>query len=501
MRLRVAAGWSIALIAAAACGVESGRDGAVVVVTPGASAGSGGGSATGGAGSQAAGAGGVLAAAGTAGAPDAGVDAPPDAPKDAAPDAPKDAAPDAPKDAAPDAPPKPAGPTRYPYGPRHSPLTASVVARLKAIAAKGAGRADVFAKVGDSITVNTGFLACFAKSDVMLGSHGDLGPTVDFFKKTSADGAATSFDRTTLAAVVGWSASKAAGGSPSPIEQEVAAIKPAYAVVMLGTNDTYEQGVAILDKYLRLGVDQLLALGVVPLVSTIPPRGDKADANRLVPEMNAVVRAVAEERGVPLMDYWQTLTGLADFGLAGDGVHPQSYVSGGAHPCWLTDAALSEGVNQRNLITLESLDRARRILGGTGAPDPDPPALAGAGTHAAPYVVDALPFVHHGDTTTDGDDGWDTYGCSTANEGGREVLYRVTLGAPRRVSVRVFSSDGADVDVHVLSSADPSACVARDDRHVELDLVAGTHFVSVDTFVASGKPLAGPYRVTIVPVE
>ncbi len=476
-------GWSLALCAAGACGVESARERPVVLVTTGVA-----GAATAGTGgAEGAGAGGLAQGGGGVGGalPDAGADAP------------EDAAPDAPKDAAPPV----VTATRYPYGARHSPLTTSIVTRLKAVRAKGAGRADVFAKVGDSITVNPGFLACFAKADVNLGAHAALAPTVAFFKQTPAAAAATSFDRVTLAAVVGWSASKAAGGSPSPIEQEVAAIDPAYAVVMLGTNDTYEQGVAILDRYLRLGVDQLLAAGVVPLLSTIPPRGDKADANRLVPEMNAVVRAVAEERGVPMMDYWQTLAALPEYGLSADGVHPQVYVSGGARPCWLTDAALSEGVNQRNLITLEALDRARRVIGGAGASDPEPPSLDGQGTHASPFVVDQLPFVHHGDTKSDGQAGWGVYSCSAADEGGREVLYRFTLAAPRRVSARVFSSDGADVDVHLLSAADPGACVARDDRHVEADLAAGTHYLAVDTFSAASGPQAGPYRVTIVPVE
>ena len=492
------------IAAAAACTAESARDTVQIIVVPGAAGASGSDAGApsagqGGAGQGGAGAGkaGATPAGGMAGAPgvtagssgsaggklDGGV---PDA---------------APKDAAPDAPPMPKGPTRYPYGPRHSPMTGEIVSRLKAAMATGAGRKDVFAKVGDSITVNSGFLGCFAKGDVMLGTHPDLAPSIDHFKKTLADGAATSFDRTTLAAVVGWSAAKATGGDPSPIEQEVAVVKPAFAVMMLGTNDTYEQGVVGFDKNLRLGVDQLLALGVVPLLSTIPPRGDKPDANRLVPEMNAVVRAIAEERGVPLMDYWQTLIGLTDFGLASDGVHPQVYVSGGAHPCWLTDAALSEGVNQRNLITLEALDRARRFLASTAPAEPDPPALAGKGTHAEPFVVDGLPFVHHGDSAVDGESTWDKYSCSSADEGGREIVYRVTVPAAEKVSVRVFASDGADVDVHWLSASDAGACVARDDRHVEVDVAAGTYFVSVDTFVSGGKALAGDYRLTIVPVE
>ncbi|MBL8715942.1 MAG: hypothetical protein JNL79_08095, partial [Myxococcales bacterium] len=84
-----------------------------------------------------------------------GADAAPDAP-----DAAKDARTDAPTDTPP---PPPSGPTRYPFGPLQSPMSAAVIARAKkAIEGAPTHRPDVFAKVGDSITVNTNFLNCFA---------------------------------------------------------------------------------------------------------------------------------------------------------------------------------------------------------------------------------------------------------------------------------------------------------------------------------------------------
>src|SRR6185312_10871141 len=113
-----------------------------------------------------------------------------------------------------------------------------------------------------------------------------LEPTRAFFGATLADGSATSFDRATVAAVVGWSAGAALTGNPTPIQEELSAIQPAFAVIMFGTNDTYAGGQQKFEKALLADVDALLAAGVVPIMSTIPPRGDDPSANGLVPEMD-----------------------------------------------------------------------------------------------------------------------------------------------------------------------------------------------------------------------
>jgi hypothetical protein len=269
-------------------------------------------------------------------------------------------------------------------------MTRAVIERLQAVLAAGSGQSGVFSKIGDSITADPNFLDCFARSDVDLDQYGALEPARAFFAATVVDGTHSSFDRTSLAATVGWTAAKALAGSPSPIDQEVVAISPALAVVMFGTNETDPCCVASFERNLTGVVDALLGHSVVPLLSSIPPRGDST-ANALVPEMNAVVRVVAQRRQVPYMDLWQRLIGLNRYGLAPDGVHPQSYVSAGAHSCWLTPEGLTEGMNQRNLLTLQALARARDFLEESTPAEDAPPALDGAGTWEAPRVVDASP--------------------------------------------------------------------------------------------------------------
>jgi len=406
---------------------------------------------------------------------------------------------DAATDATPDSRPPPTdSETRYPNGALHSPLSPSVVARLAKVLASSPGRHDVFAKVGNSITVDSNFLHCFDGTDVKLDVYSSLEPTHAFFGKTLADGTRTSYGRNSLAAVIGWGASKPIAGSPSPIEQEVAAIKPAFAVVELGTNDTYDTGVIPFERNLRLNVESLLSLGVIPTLTTIPPRGDTVAANTLVPEMNAVIRAVAQAKQVPMMDFWQTCVPLPQYGLSPDGIHPQVYYSGGAHGCWFTDPALQKAMNHRNLITLQSFDRLRRMLIAGEAAEPAPPDLAGKGTWDAPYAIDALPFVDDRDTLKVETRTADKYSCSSADEGGPEIVYTLTLTAPTHLRARVYCDDGVDVDLHWLTGTTADTCSMRADKTIDLTAGPGTFRLVADTFVSGGKELRGAYRMTIV---
>jgi len=390
-----------------------------------------------------------------------------------------------------DAPPGAAlGSVQYPTGRTQSPLTPDLVEHLRALHAKATGSAAVFAKVGDSHTVSTGYLQCFAGTSVDLGGR-DLGATVAHFAAGDAAGT-TPYQRTSIAAKVGWSAFAVLAGSPSPLAQEVAAIQPAFATVMFGTNDI---GFGRIDRYgqnLAAIADALLAQGIIPVFSTIPPRDDDAGADAEVPRYNAVARGIAQTRGVPLVDLHRELLPLADHGLAGDGVHLQT-ASGGA--CKLTTAGLTEGNNVRNLATLEALDRVRRtVLAGEAAPDADAPRLAGRGAADDPFVIGALPFADRRDTRTDGADAIAMYGCATQDERGNELYYKLELTAPAMIHAYVIDAD-ADVDVHLLAGTPTAdACLARGDTTVERQLAPGTYYLVADTYAGN----AGDYTIVVV---
>ncbi|MCA9526794.1 MAG: hypothetical protein KC549_10930, partial [Myxococcales bacterium] len=132
------------------------------------------------------------------------------------------------------------------------------------------------------------------------------------------------------------------------------------------------------------------------------------------------------------------------------------------------------------------------------APDAGACAL---GTACRPVVIPALPYVDEGDTRDAPAADWDRYACAPdTDEGGGEVVYALDLAAPATIRVEVDDApgDGVDVDVHLLTRADPAACVARDNQAVERALPAGRTLIVVDTWVnGAGEAFPGPYRLAV----
>ncbi|MFH2008777.1 MAG: SGNH/GDSL hydrolase family protein [bacterium] len=416
-----------------------------------------------------------------------------------------------PVDAAPaDAAPEPR-PALYPTDRTHSPITPFVAARLAdLLSVNPTSQRDVFMKVGDSISASDAFADCFAGTAVDLAAYGALQPTLDYFLNTPV-GQTTSFDRDSDVVEVGRTASWAVDGSPSPLTSEMSASNPAAAVVMFGTNDIGWFGsdhVSTLrwyyDHFVEL-VDTLVAAGIVPILSTIPPRDDSASLDAWVPMLNAMIRGVAEGHQIPLVDYHRELLPLADHGLSADGVHPTAYYNGTAQACVFSPEGLQHGYNVRNLITLEALDRVRSaVLGGSTPPDLQAPQRVGLGTATAPYVIDGALYTHLANTADSTARNLSFYsGCgSGADESGPELLYEMTLAQPARVRAMVFDVGDVDVDIHLLDgSASEAGCLARGDTLVEMALSPGTYHFSLDTYVSGGVEWVGEFLFVVLVCE
>ncbi len=378
---------------------------------------------------------------------------------------------------------------RYPSDRTQSPITPFVAERIRSMA--GASRDPaVFAKVGDSITVSNQFMYCFANQPDSI--NGDIDQTVALF----ASGSPASFERESIAAGVGWSSGMVLAGTPSPLEREIEAGNASIAVVMYGTNDAEGGNLDTFGSNLLGIVDTLIAAGVVPVLSSIPPRDYNANDVR-VPFYNDMVRALAEARQIPLVDFHREAALLPGFGLGGDGLHPRG--SGGG--CDFSSQGLQAGYNTRNRITIEAIDRVRRILDSSQAEfDTEAPGWLGQGSKAEPIQVDlaALPFTHSADTSVSTERHNQVYACSPANEGGAEVWYLLHSEQATRVRINIADRGDVDVDLHVLAGAvDASACTARDDRSLDVDLAAGDNYLVVDTYVSGGIELAGEYLLTI----
>jgi len=393
------------------------------------------------------------------------------------------------------------GPTLYPTGRTHSPLTPFVADRLRDVVAKNpTHHKDRFLKIGDSITVSPSFLYCFADAKVDLGEYAELQDTLEAFASNKVEGK-NSFARTSTAAMGGKTASWAMSGKPSPVESEMEVMQAAAAVVMFGTNDIgwfADDHVKTLRWYSAAMfdlVDKLMGAGVVPILSTIPPRDDNPSHDDWVSLFNGVIRGMAQGRQVPLVDYHRKLMPLSSHGLSGDGVHPNA-MSGNA--CVLTDTGLAYGYNVRNAITLQALDRIRRsVFDSETAPD-EAVELGGQGTITAPFVITDTVFADVRSTLQATNHGLDVYDCSAANESGPEFVYRLEVQETKRLRAVVLTRGDVDVDLHLLGqSVGTSGCLARGDTLVEQQLAKGTYHLVVDTFVRAGQALAGEYLLAV----
>ena len=131
----------------------------------------------------------------------------------------------------------------------------------------------------------------------------------------------------------------------------------------------------------------------------------------------------------------------------------------------------------------------------------DDPGAAPQGSVTKPFVVTTFPFSHSGDTAWGVSDAFDSYGCAPGiDESGPEVIYEVHVpfGGVLQASVSDLPGDSVDVDVHLLSALDPSACLARANASLSHAVAPGIYYVIADTWVSKGgAELAGPYTLSL----
>jgi len=315
----------------------------------------------------------------------------------------------------------------------------------------------------------------------------------------------SSYARDSLASAVGRTAQWALDSDPAPISQEIAAISPTFALTMFGTNDVGIFSLVDYADHLLNLIDAILAQGVLPVLSTIPPRDDSEMINIEVPPLNAVVRAVAQARLIPLIDLNLALLPLENNGLGSDGIHPSAYRNNaGLRACSFGSEGLKHGYNQRNMLSLDALHRIKTSLldGKMEFIEEDVEVLSGQGTAEAPYVIPSLPFSDLRDTSQVGQTRIDTYpGCSaTQNESGPEVYYRLELAEKTKLRAMVFDRNEVDVDVHLLSEdLSGESCIQRAHHWVEGEFERGVYHFSLDTFVNdSAVALGGEYLFVVV---
>jgi hypothetical protein len=230
-------------------------------------------------------------------------------------------------------------------------------------------RPDVFSKVGDSITVDESFLIPIGRGDYTLGDHGYLQPVIDYYSQTVAL-TANSFANTSLAAYAGWSSwdvlmprfanRNVCQPNEAPLECEYRVVRPAVALIMLGTNDVIGTPLSTYEQDMRQIIQTSIDSGVIPVVSTIPDFEDPG-YDEIAKRENQIIVRLADEYDIPLWDYWSALQDLPQKGLSDDGVHPSV-----AAPADFTGYNLQFGMAMRNLTALQALDAIWRGVIQTG---------------------------------------------------------------------------------------------------------------------------------------
>jgi lysophospholipase L1-like esterase len=228
----------------------------------------------------------------------------------------------------------------------------------------------VFAKAGDSISWIESFMQGFGCGPLKLGGHSNLRRTVDFFRERrlpsgSAPGLCkrnNSFSRMSVATRSGTTAEWATRGGFSPLDRELRQVRPAWLLVMFGTNDAAaghppSQFRAAMTAIIKKAQSQ----GTVPILYTVPPRLDNPVWNAHVERYNRVLYRLARSRHLPLINLWRALRRVPFYGLQWDGIHlndPHVVYSPweAAHAAADLDQT-SYGANVRNLITLRTLQR------------------------------------------------------------------------------------------------------------------------------------------------
>jgi hypothetical protein len=114
-------------------------------------------------------------------------------------------------------------------------------------------------------------------------------------------------------------------------------------LIRLGTNEAGNPDQ--FETNLRQIIEFSIENGVIPVLGT------KADLIEGSDQNNDIVRALAEEYGVPLWDFGRVADTLPARGLLADGFH-MSYVP----PDYTTSAALQTGHSVQNLMALMALN-------------------------------------------------------------------------------------------------------------------------------------------------
>lgn len=284
------------------------------------------------------------------------------------------------------------------YRPYLGTINAATKSRLQVIAAAGAAEGRVLGRlgqIGDSITESSAYFRNAVTDGVTSNGTGhDYAPIRSWLSYSGTQPAdANSFYRNSGKGIPygnrgAWTLANAvtAGHPEAGVEVGDGTVPGdfGWALVMFGTNDidagnwnatTWKQSV-------RVFLQSYIDLGVVPVVSTIPPEQAHVGDGR-VQAANAALLALAAEMQLPSVDYYgltlhfQPTTWLGTL-ISLDGTHPTSATAGQGFS--LIAQSATDGYALRTKLTFDMAEKLRAIVFENGPPDGAATSVASGAT-------------------------------------------------------------------------------------------------------------------------
>ena len=269
-----------------------------------------------------------------------------------------------------------------------SPVTAEVKANLQVIALSGMGQNRILGRMGefgDSITYSMAFFhgtILFGPDSNETGHDYDpIRSWVAYSGTQPADGFSFYRDHgkdVPYGNFSGWVILDAvASGHPTQAVETGDGVTPgafSWALVMFGTNDIDPPGwdptvwhVDLVDF-----ADAIADLGVIPVLSTIPPEVAHIGDMR-VEIANRQIREVADELAIPYVDYYRLILHYQPvdwFGtlIGPDGTHPSA--GGGGRDFSQDGLTTTDGYAARTKQAFDMAEKLRAIVFEDGEPEP-----------------------------------------------------------------------------------------------------------------------------------
>ena len=214
---------------------------------------------------------------------------------------------------------------------------------------------QLFTKVGDSLTATAGFLYQIGWGNYSLGDYSYLQPVIDHFGSSFAYTAKSMFSGWKSYSVLTPELADPSACQPgeTPLQCEYRITRPAFALILLGTNDVHETTVTVYETYMRDIIEISIDNGVVPIVSTVPLR---LDAQSQVQSYNEVIRRLTAEYDIPLWDLYNEVINLPNNGVSSDTVHLSVPGEDLGNSADFGGDNLQYGMNVRNLSALRILE-------------------------------------------------------------------------------------------------------------------------------------------------